>query len=60
MKRSTLQRWIHSNKRKVPITLLYMDEMPMNKALPSINKEKQKGIKFIGNDFYKQISGFKR
>ena len=60
MKPSSLRQWINRNKRKIPITLLYMEEMPMNKALPSIKMEKQKGIKSIGNDFYKQISGLER
>ena len=60
MKQKTLQKWLFRNKSKMPIPLLYMDEMDMDKILSSINKEKQKGIKFIGNDFYKQISGFER
>ena len=60
MKRNTLQKWIFINRDKMPIPLLYMDEMDMDKILSSINKEKQKGIKFIGDDFYKQISGFER
>ncbi|MDR2836825.1 MAG: hypothetical protein LBV69_11675 [Bacteroidales bacterium] len=60
MKRSVLQKWINRNKRKMPITLLYMEEMPTDKVSPSIDKGKLKGIKFIGNGFYKQISGFER
>lgn len=61
MKRSALQKWINRNKKKIPITLLYMEEMPTsNVILPSINKGNLKGIKTIGNDFYKQISRFER
>jgi len=60
MKRSDLQKWIYRNRENIPITLLYMEEMPGDKILPSINKEKQNGIKFIGYDFYKQISVFER
>jgi hypothetical protein len=54
MKRNNLQKWIYRNRQKVPITLLYLEKMSMDKALIPINiiKEKHKGAIIIGNDFF--------